>query len=87
MATSYENIGLIQMESATTTEESSVKFPDAFVQLSGEDGNAGSIMGRVTRELASVGASKDDIAQFRAECISGDYDNLLRTVMRWVETA
>lgn len=69
------------------TTDTQVKFPDAFVQLSGEDGNAGSIMGRVSRELARVGAGKDDIAQFRAECFAGDYDELLRTVMRWVETA
>ena len=68
-----------------TTAE--VKFPDAFVQLSGEDGNAGSIMGRVTRELKKAGASDEEISAFRAECISGDYDELLRTVMRWVETA
>ena len=64
-----------------------VKFPDAFVQLSGEDGNAGAIMGRVTRELKRVGASDDDIREFRVQCISGDYDELLRTVMAWVETA
>jgi len=64
-----------------------VKFPDAFVQLSGADGNAGAIMGSVTRELKRVGASKDDISAFRIECLSGSYDELLRTVMRWVETA
>lgn len=61
------------------------KFPDVVVELSGLDGNAGSIMGRVSRALADAGAGRDDIATFRAQCMSGDYDNLLRTVMQWVE--
>lgn len=61
------------------------KFPDVVVSLSGQDGNAGAIMGRVSRALTGAGAGRDDVAQFRAECMSGDYYNLLRTVMEWVE--
>ncbi len=68
-------------------ETTAVKYPDAFVQLSGEDGNAGAIMARTSRELKRVGAPQEDIDEFRAECFSGTYDELLRTVMKWVETA
>lgn len=61
-----------------------VKYPDVCVQLSGTDGNAGAIMGKVSRALAANGVPTLEINEFRAECMSGDYDNLLRTCMRWV---
>jgi hypothetical protein len=60
------------------------KYPDVYVQLSGTDGNTGNIMGAVTRALKRHGASQDEIAAMRAEMMSGDYDNVLRTAMRWV---
>jgi hypothetical protein len=58
---------------------------DVEVQLSGEDGNAGAIMGRVVDALRQAGATKDEIDQYRKESMSGDYDNLLRVAMDWVE--
>jgi len=63
------------------------KYPHIHVQLSDEDGNAGAIMGRCTREMRREGLPADEINAFRMECISGDYDNLLRTVMKWFETS
>lgn len=60
------------------------KYPDVQVQLSGEDGNAGAIMGRVTRAMTKAGVPAEDIKAFREECWSGDYDNLLRTCMKYV---
>lgn len=63
---------------------SEVKFPHVTVQLSGEDGNAFSIIGRVASALRKGGASSEDVTQFTDEAMSGDYDNLLRTTMRWV---
>lgn len=57
---------------------------DVGVQLSGQDGNAGAIMGRVSDALKQAGASNEEIREFRAECMSSDYDNLLRTCMEWV---
>ena len=63
---------------------SEVKYPDIEVQLSGEDGNAFAVMGRVTRELRRAGLSEDEREAFREEAMSGNYDHLLRTCMKWV---
>lgn len=62
----------------------SVRFPDVEVQLSGEDGNAFAILGRVSRGLRSGGATKSEIDEFMSEATSSDYENLLATCMRWV---
>lgn len=63
---------------------SEVKFPQVTVQLSGEDGNAFSIIGRVGSALRQAGASGEDVTQFTHEAMSGDYSNVIRTAMRWV---
>jgi len=55
------------------------------VQLTGEDGNAFAIMAAVKRALQKAGASKEEITQYTMDSMSGDYDNLLRTAMKWVE--
>lgn len=58
---------------------------DIEVKLSGEDGNAFAIMSRVQKALRSVGATKEEIDTYLSESMSGDYDNLLRTAMKYVE--
>jgi hypothetical protein len=58
---------------------------DVVVPLSDEDGNAFFIMGRVTKALRRAGHA-DLIDQYRKEAMSGDYDNLLRVTMDYVET-
>lgn len=64
--------------------EGAPKYPDIKVQLSGEDGNAGAIMGRVSRALAANGVPPEEVRQFCEEAMSGTYDDLLQTCMRWV---
>jgi hypothetical protein len=59
------------------------KYPHINIPLVGEDGNAFSILGRVQRIARRAGLTADEIEAFRAEATSGDYDNLLLTVMRW----
>ena len=54
------------------------------VKLIGEDGNAFLIIGKVTRALKE-GGRKDLAEEFRNESTSGNYDNLLATVMEYVE--
>lgn len=61
------------------------KYPQVYVQLTGEDGNAFSILGRVQGALRRAGVSAEERAQFVAEATSDDYDHLLRTVMAWVD--
>lgn len=60
------------------------RHPGARVRLTGEDGNAGMIMGRVTSALKREGVSRAERDEFRMQAISGDYDHLLQTVMAWV---
>ena len=54
-------------------------------RLIGEDGNAFGIMGRVKRALAREGADNDYINKYLQESMSGDYDHLLQTAMKYVE--
>lgn len=58
---------------------------DVAVQLSGNDGNAFAIMGSVKQALRRAGATPEEISQYVSDSMSGDYDNLLRTAMEWVE--
>jgi hypothetical protein len=55
------------------------------VTLVGEDGNAFGIMGRVKRKLISAGADTEYVNQYLQESMSGDYDHLLQTAMKYVE--
>jgi hypothetical protein len=57
---------------------------DVTVQLTGNDGNAFAIMGRVQSALEDAGATQEEIKQYLDESMSGDYDNLLRTACAWV---
>jgi len=57
---------------------------DVEVQLTGEDGNAFAIMGRVRRALRKAGASVEEIATYVEESTAGDYDNLLNVARAWV---
>ena len=57
---------------------------DVTVKLVGEDGNAFYIMGKVIKELKKAGY--DNLAkQYEMEAMAGDYENLLRVTMKFVE--
>jgi hypothetical protein len=60
---------------------------DVKVQLSGNDGNAFAIMSSVKKALEKSGATPAEIDQYLKESMGGDYDNLLRVAMDWVEVA
>ena len=64
-----------------------IKYPDIEVQLSDVDGNALVIMGAVTKALRRAGVDTEEIDTFRSEAMSGDYDHLLQTCMRWVDVS
>ena len=63
------------------------KYPKNKVKLTGEDGNAFSILGRVTKALRKASVSTEERDKFQAEATSGDYDHLLATAMRWVDVS
>mgnify|MGYP001607778281 CR=1 FL=1 len=60
------------------------KYPEIEVQLTGEDSNAFSIMGRVTKAMRKAKVPSDEITKFTEECMRGDYNNLLQTCTEWV---
>ena len=57
---------------------------DVTVELIGEDGNAFYILGKVKKEMRKQGIVKYVIDDFLEEAMSGDYDHLLRTCMKYV---
>lgn len=62
-----------------------IKYPEVTVQLTGTDGNAFAILGRVTKALRQAQVTPDEIKAFQDEATSGDYNHLLLTAMRWVD--
>jgi hypothetical protein len=64
-----------------------IKYPHVKVRLTGRDGNAFAILGAVMNALKKEKVPPEQIAVFRAEAMSGDYDNLLQTAMRWVDVS
>jgi len=57
---------------------------DLTVNLVGQDGNAFLITGKVAKALRE-GGYYDLANEFTKESMSGDYDHLLRTVMKYVD--
>ncbi|WP_394908940.1 hypothetical protein [uncultured Helicobacter sp.] len=62
-----------------------IKYPHIKVRLVGQDGNAFAIIGRVTKAMRRAKVSLQEINQFQAEAMSGDYNHLLSVVMSYVE--
>ncbi len=54
------------------------------VKLIGMDGNAYFILGRVKKALEKAGMHQE-AKEFIEKATSGDYDNLLRVVMEYVD--
>ena len=54
------------------------------VTLVGTNGNALSIIGKCTAALKKAGMA-DKAKEFQKKAMSGDYDNVLRTVMEYCE--
>ena len=59
--------------------------PRSRVHLVGHDGNAFAIIARVSEALRKEGASAETISQYRRESMSGDYDKVLATAMKYCE--
>jgi len=54
------------------------------VKLTGNDGNAFAIMGRIQRALKKNGADREYIDQYLSKAMSGNYDHLLAVSMEYV---
>lgn len=58
---------------------------DIEVELVGQDGNAMSIIAKVSNALKRNDVPREEITAYQNEAMSGDYDHLLRTTMSWVK--
>ena len=56
------------------------------LELVGLDGNAFAVMGAFQRAARRQGWTPEEIKSVIDECMSGDYDNLLATIMDNVES-
>ena len=58
----------------------------AKYDLVGVDGNAFSLMGYTGRALKNEGLG-DQVSEMQNEAMSGDYDNLIRVCMKYIDVA
>jgi hypothetical protein len=84
--TSKMSVVDVMLFTLDTPQQERYQMPkyDVKVRLSGNDGNAFAVMGEVKSALKKAGASKEELDQYLADSMSGDYDNLLRVAMDWV---
>ncbi len=61
------------------------KYPHIHVQLGGNDGNAFTILGSCRQAAERGGLPPEAVKAFTEEAMTGDYDHLLRTAMRWFD--
>lgn len=60
------------------------KYGNVTVALAGQDGNAFAVMAKVSSALRKGGVPNEEVEAYLSESMSGDYDSLLRTAMKWV---
>ena len=77
----------VRIPNSTRIERNKMPKYNIEVQLTGNDGNAFAVMAQVTKALRNAGATPEELSQYQQESMSGDYDNLLRVAMEWVEVA
>lgn len=58
-------------------------FPQVHVKLTGQDGNAFMIIGRVRAAMRKAGLQAE-AEKFSQEATSGDYDHVLQTCFKYV---
>ena len=57
---------------------------DTIVTLSEPTPNAFEVLGRATKSLRTAGATEQELKEYRAEAIDGNYDNLMAVTRSWV---
>ena len=62
-----------------------IKYPAVKVKLSSNDGNAFAVLSACKYEAKKAGLKHDQIKEFMDEAISGDYDHLLQTCMKYFD--
>jgi len=60
-------------------------YTNVTVQLVNTDGNAFALLGKVRQALRRAGYDTAFIEEFTAEAMAGNYDELIQSIMRYVE--
>jgi hypothetical protein len=60
-------------------------LPKVRMQLAGADGNAFAILGTFKREAKKQGWNTESINEVISTAMSGDYNNLLSTIVKYVD--
>ena len=55
------------------------------VKLVGTDGNAMALVGKARNALQRAGWKQKQLSAFITEALSGDYDHVLQTIMKYCE--
>jgi hypothetical protein len=63
------------------------RYPHIRIQLSGNDGNAFAILGRIGRAMRDGGVPVAQQELFMDIATRSDYDTLLQTAMLWFDVA
>lgn len=63
---------------------STPKHPEIEVTLIGEDSNAFNVIGSILRAMKAESVPEEERDAFTIEAMTGDYDHLLQTCMKWV---
>lgn len=60
------------------------QFPSVVINISGPDGNAFMIIGKIKRVFREAGLSNEEFRKAREDMMSGDYEHLLEVARRYV---
>jgi hypothetical protein len=63
------------------------KYPKIKVKLVGTDGNAFAVLGAVKKALRLAKVPQAEQDAFTTDAMSGDYDHLLATCLKWVKVS
>lgn len=63
------------------------QYPNINVKLSQTDGNAFSVLGKVSSALRRNKVSEEVVNDFMKEATSGDYDHVLQTCFKYVSVS
>lgn len=85
MTHSIDGIPMENPAEASEAENTGPKYPDVEVQLTGEDGNAFTILGRIQKAMHRADIPNTEYRAFELAATEGDYGHLLRTARKWVK--
>lgn len=60
-------------------------FPQVTLDLASLDGNVFALIGAASKAARRAKVANEDISKFQTEAMSGDYDHVIQTIMRYFD--